>query len=318
MAPGRLGIIEVGVEQHVRRAHGLELPEVAAHLLDAALARAARVFRHRPVRELQLDPRAERGHRPVLLLGDLLEPGQPCIPQPVHAHPDRVPGVAMKHRAPERTLAGPANPDGRVGRAERPGRRVDALEADEAPLVARHVLGPAGLDGAQIVIGHGPTLVEGEPQRLELLLRPSHADPEDESPARELVDHGGGARRLERMTIGDDDDRGAQLHPLGHPREPAEHGQGLVEGRGIAALDVGRDGHVVRGHEQVIAQLLDEASPREQSLRRRAGAEVDEVDADLHGMACARPATTVRLGRRFSASGAILIFDDRLPPPRMT
>src|SRR5437762_3308806 len=42
------------------------------------------------------------------------------------------------------------------------------------------------------------------------------------------------------MTIGDDDDRGAQLHPLGHPREPAEHGQGLVEGRGIAALDVGR------------------------------------------------------------------------------
>src|SRR5207302_1023739 len=110
VAPGRLGIIEVGVEQHVRRAHGLELPEVAAHLLDAALARAARVFRHRPVRELQLDPRAERGHRPVLLLGDLLEPGQPCIPQPVHAHPDRVPGVAMKHRAPERTLAGPARP----------------------------------------------------------------------------------------------------------------------------------------------------------------------------------------------------------------
>src|SRR5437762_8607040 len=50
VAPGRLGIIGGGVEQHVRRAHGLELPEGGGRLLVAALARAARGFLHRPGR----------------------------------------------------------------------------------------------------------------------------------------------------------------------------------------------------------------------------------------------------------------------------
>src|SRR5215813_4539860 len=153
---------------------------------------------------------------------------------------------------------------------------------------------------------------------LELLLGPAHADPEDEPSATELVHHRGGARRLQRMAIGHDDDRRAELDLLRDAGQPAQHGERLVEGCGIPPGHVRRDGDVVGSHQKVIAEPFDDLDPARERARLGAGTEVDEIDSDLHAMACASPGTTVSPGSRRMASGATLILEERLPPPRMT
>src|SRR5206468_7647413 len=111
-----------------------------------------------------------RGYGPAFALRDLAEPGQAAVPQPVHPAPDRMPRLPVEHGPSERSVARAADPDGRARLAHGSRRGVDVVEADEAALVGRDVLGPAGLDRLEIIIGHGAALLEGHADRLELLL----------------------------------------------------------------------------------------------------------------------------------------------------
>ena len=222
VAPRRLGIVRVRVEQDIRGAHGLERAQIGAHLLEVALAGDALGIGQGAVGQMELDPRAERGHRPVFLGSDLPELRQCPYRAASRCGPDRMPRVAVEHRATDRAPRSRRRPRwADAALATWPGRRVHVGEADEAPFVGGDVLRPAGLDRAQVVVGHGAALLERQAERLEFLLRPADADAEDEPPAAELVHHRRRARRLERVAVRHDDDRGAELDPARDAREPA-------------------------------------------------------------------------------------------------
>ena len=169
-----------------------------------------------------------------------------------------------------------------VRRARGPGRRVHVLEGDKRPGVRGDVLRPRRLDRRQVVVGDGAPTVERDADRLELLLRPADADAHDEPAPAQLIHAGQRPRRVQRMAVGDDDHRRADLDAARDAGEPAQRGEGLVERRRVARLDVGRDGHVVGRHQEVIPEPLGDLDPSAEPLRRGAGAEVDEVDADFH------------------------------------
>jgi hypothetical protein len=52
--------------------------------------------------------------RPAFFVSDLAQLRQSRVAQPWNAHADRVPRVAQTHRAPQRGVAGAADPDGRM------------------------------------------------------------------------------------------------------------------------------------------------------------------------------------------------------------
>ena len=193
-----------------------------------------------------------------------------------------MPGIAVAHGPAQRSIAGAADPDRRMRRAEWPRRGAHIAERHEASLVGRDVLCPEHLDRGQIVVGDGAAALEGHAERGELLASPAGADAEDEPAAREPVDVGGHAGRLEGMPVGKHDHRGAQLHPPGHRGQPAERGEGVVEGRRVSPLDVGRHRHVIRDHQEVVAERLRQLGPASECFRAHTGTEVEQVDADSH------------------------------------
>ena len=73
-----------------------------------------------------------RGHRAgsglPAVFGDLSEPRQAHVAQPVDADPDRMPGVAVQDGAAQRGVAGAADPDRRMRALHRVRSRADIPE----------------------------------------------------------------------------------------------------------------------------------------------------------------------------------------------
>src|SRR4051812_25494567 len=100
-------------------------------------------------------------------------------------------------------------------------------------------------------------------------LRPGAAEPEQEAAAREEVERRRRHRRVRRRAAGDLQDRGAELDPLGAPREPAED-----------ADRVGAPG--LRDPDRVEAEPLRLLHERIQIGGIRAGWRVPEAETELH------------------------------------
>ena len=74
------------------------------------------------------------------------------------------------------------------------------------------------------------------------------------------------------MAVGDDDDGGAELDLFGLGGEPSHVGEGLVVGGGIGGYDLGGEGDVVGGHEEMEAHGLGVAGPAEHEIGGGSGA----------------------------------------------
>src|SRR5439155_22854493 len=194
---------------------------------------------------------------------------------------DRMPRVTVRDRSLHGGVAAPSHPD--RGRADRQGARVDVAKAHEATFERRGLLRPARLDRLEILVRHRTARFEGDAERLELLLGPADPAAEDEASVTQAIDLRGHARGLERMTVGDDDDRRAQLDPACLRGEPPQRRERLPERRRIACGHVGCDRDVIRGHHEVIPERFPQARPAQHRVLGRAGPEVDEVDPDFHG-----------------------------------
>src|SRR5207247_8944049 len=118
--------------------------------------------------------------------------------------------------------------------------RVAGANADEATFERRGRLRPARLDRLEILVRHRTALFEGDAERLELLLGPADPDAEDEASVTQAIDLRGHARGLERMTVGDDDDRRAQLDPACLRGEPPQGRERPPDRRWVAPGHAGR------------------------------------------------------------------------------
>src|SRR5690606_19317875 len=67
--------------------------------------------------------------------------------------------------------------------------------------------------------------------------------------------------------------------------QPGQRGEGVVEWRGIELGHIRGNGDVVGHDGQVEATVLGKPHPGNQRFRSRAGAEVRDVDTQLHGLA---------------------------------
>src|SRR5881628_295162 len=112
------------------------------------------------------------------------------------------------------------------------------LERGERAGVRRHVVGPETLDRGQVIVRDGAAAIERHTKRLELLLRPADAHPENEAAAAQSVHGRGHARGLDWVTIREDDHRASELDPASGGREPAERGERVVDRRRISGRDI--------------------------------------------------------------------------------
>src|SRR5438094_3572434 len=132
------------------------------------------------------------------------------------AHADREPAVAVVDHARQRARALAAQQDGRVRLLHRLRPRPEGLEAHEAALEGRLVLGPDALHGEHALAQHAPALLEVGAVVLHLLGVPPAADAEEDAPAREEVEArdllGGG----DRVALDEETDSRADLERGGH------------------------------------------------------------------------------------------------------
>lgn len=174
----------------------------------------------------------------------------PCVPEPHGPAQSRVAVAADPHRDP--------------------------------PVAVRGGVRPRCPHVPQMLVGQSSSTLERDPEGGELLPCPAHSHAEDQSAAAQLLQVGRHPGGEQRVPVGSDEDRRAESDPGGEAGQPGQGGEGLVEGCWIALGDVGRDGDVVRDHQQVVAQALHGLGPAPQDSRVAAGAEIEDVDSDLH------------------------------------
>ena len=181
--------------------------------------------------------------------------------------------------APPTQMGGCGRPGSEAGRM-----RETSVNETNVPWNEALVLGPQGLDGGQVLVGHRAPPVERHPHGLGLQPRVGVADPdpEDEPPATEGVDIGGQSRHEDGMTVGQHADRGAELHPPRLSGHPGQRREGIVEGLRVALADVRRHGHMVRDHHGVVADILGETRPSPERVRADPRTKVEDIHANLH------------------------------------
>ena len=233
------------------------------HLVDRALAGDTLSVRQSGSGQAQQDPGREARYRQVFLVGDLLQPVQ-LRAHPVGSLPQRMPRITEPYCAAQAGVSAATDPD-----------------RDVAAAVVRVVL-PGLADLADQLVGQAPPALEVDAERLELLLRPAHAETEHEPAAAELVEVRRHPRDQQGVPVRRDQHGGSEADRVGDPGEPAERGEGFVERCRVLLGDVGRDGDVVRHHQQVVAETFDGTSPRAEPGGVRTGAEVGDVHSDFH------------------------------------
>jgi len=120
-----------------------------------------------------------------------------------------------------------------------------SLKETNCPLVGGHLGGPASPDRRKVLTGERTSLVERNPEGLELLPGPADPNSQDEAATAESVEVGGHARRLERVSVGEDRDCGPKLDPPCDGGEPSECDERIIERRWILGLDIRSDGHMI-------------------------------------------------------------------------
>src|SRR5713226_2936200 len=99
-----------------------------------------------------------------------------------------MPAVAEPRHPAERELAVAAHPDRRMRLLHRMGQAAHGLEAVELAAERGGVLGPQGLEDAQVLVTHRAAPVEGlSAERIELLTQPAHPDADRDAALREHV-----------------------------------------------------------------------------------------------------------------------------------
>jgi len=202
------------------------------------------------------------------VLGGEVAQGLVALLDVVEAQRQRVPGVtelgAALHRRAGDPPGGAADPDGRVRTLGGTRRERRAREACVLPLVLGHVGGEGRLDRADVVVAQLAALPERQTQVRELRLVPAHADAENETPARGLVDGGRRLGRDEGAAVGEHDHAGAEVDAAGAAGEEGEERERIGP---VAAVVLGRGrlGQDVVGHEHAVDPQLLRA--RRQRLR---------------------------------------------------
>src|SRR5262245_26508790 len=102
-------------------------------------------------------------------------------------------------------------------------RRKDSAAKGKVPTAeTRHIACPRRLDNAQIFVGHGATLLEGQPEIVKFFRVPAYPDAKDKTPARNLVNRGRSLGRHQWVTVGEDNNTRTNLDT---PRAAGQEGQ---------------------------------------------------------------------------------------------
>ena len=201
----------------------------------------------------------------------------------------RRPAVREAPDAIEDTAGHPAHPD-----RDRPLRAgVDSRIAHpvEAPLECEQRLLPEPAQEPHLLLDAASPRAEVLTERLVLDVVPAVPDAEDQPAAGEQVDLRRLLRHQRGLPLGQDQDVRDQPQPRGHGREEAEQHQRLVNRRAVAvgpeqvrvALAIGAE-HVVRRHEEVVAELLGGLRVVADRDRIAADLAFGEHDAELHAL----------------------------------
>lgn len=195
-----------------------------------------------------------------------------------------MPAVSDLRGAAERLSAGATDDDPR--RRARDGHRGEqsVVEGDVVALeVGRPVGGPERPEDGEILVGDRAAAGEVGAEVVEFTFEPSHADPEGQTSAAEVMDGRGLLGDEDGVALRQDENRGSQLDGVGHRREVAEDRQGLEEvsvGLGM----VRRDQDVIGRPSRVVPELF--RTPGD-AYEGRAGPEravVVQVDAKTHSV----------------------------------
>jgi hypothetical protein len=150
------------------------------------------------------------------------------------------------------------------------------------------------MDDLELLVGHGPPLLERDPQGVELLRHPANPDPEDQTAFREVVDRRGDLGPGERMAIRHDEHAHPQRDLFGaagqesQARERLEEGnvggndEALIGAVGVRGVDLPGRHDTVRRPDGIVPERL---RPPRRIGQDRAGrsARDREKDAEFQG-----------------------------------
>ena len=179
------------------------------------------------------------------------------------------------------------------------------MEAVVASVEAWPLFPPEAREDLELLVGHRPALAKGCAQRLELLGHPAHADAQDETPARDVVDGRGDLRGVQRGAVGQHHHAHAERDRLGAAGEKGEAREGLEEGTirrddealigavRVGRVDAPRRDDAIGGPDRIEAEDL--RAPRRLGEDRGRGAARDrEEDTELHARSLGARARTGR------------------------
>ena len=155
------------------------------------------------------------------------------------------PRITVGPGSPLRASALAADPDGNARLLQRLGRKSHLVEVVVASVESRLLVVPEPMDDLELLVGHRPALLEGDPERVELLHHPADPDPEDQATFREVVDRRGDLGPGERMAIGHDQHAHPERDLFGAAGEEREARERLEEG------NVGRNDEALVGAVRV-------------------------------------------------------------------
>ena len=131
---------------------------------------------------------------------------------------DGIPPVAEGGSTAYGRSAFTTDPEGRMRLLNRLGEKPDVGETHVLAFECRIIGSPKLLEGADVLVGHGSTLVEGlAAHGFKLLATPTDADADDEPAARQHVESRQSLGRHQRVAMGHDEHRGRQPNGAGAP-----------------------------------------------------------------------------------------------------